>query len=303
MKKKWLKYVAVVMLLIVLVAGALWAGTLDEPAAQMYETGAVNAKRMAADTVAAESAMDYGVNAVSTMSSRSASGGAQPTPQTQRKLVRTVDMTIRTQRFDEAAAHVQALLAQSGGYVEYSYQQGEQSSRRLTLSMRVPSDQLDAFLTGMEGAGRVTDRSESTTDMTTQYQDNEARLQTLYAKRDRLNELLVKAENVADLIEVEAAIADTQYEIDRYETSQRSIDNQVDMSAVSVTLMEERPADTASADISLGERMRAALAASVEWLGGFAQDLAVFLVIVAPVAVPAAVIVLIVVIVRKRKGK
>ena len=40
-----------------------------------------------------------------------------------------------------------------------------------SLSMRGPSESLDAFLAGMEGVGRVVDRSESVTDMTVQYTD------------------------------------------------------------------------------------------------------------------------------------
>ena len=93
----------------------------------------------------------------------------------------------------------------------------------------------------MEGVGRVTDRSESVTDMTVQYTDNQTRLETLYAKRERLNQLMAQAQEVSDLIELETAVADTQYEIERYETSQRDIDRRVDMSAVNVTLLEERP--------------------------------------------------------------
>lgn len=106
--------------------------------------------------------------------------------------------------------------------------------------------------------------------MTVQYTDNAARLQTLRDKLARLNELIKQAEDVESLIQIETAISDTQYQIDRYETSQRDIDRQADMSAVSVTLMEETAAQSASAaGIGLGERVRAALGASVEWMGRF----------------------------------
>ena len=65
-----------------------------------------------------------------------------------------------------------------------------------------------------------------------------------------------RAQEVSDLIELETAIADTQYEIERYETSQRDIDRRVDMSAVNVTLLEESPAQSATAeDLGLGERL------------------------------------------------
>ena len=192
--------------------------------------------------------------------------------------------------------------------MENLYQYGDVESgdtRTASLSVRVPSESLDAFLAGMEGVGRVVDRSESVTDMTVQYTDNQTRLDTLYAKMERLNQLMAQAQEVSDLIELETAIADTQYEIERYETSQRDIDRRVDMSAVNVTLLEESPAQSATAeDIGLGERLGAALNASLKWLGGFLRNMLVFVTMILPVAVPVAAVVAVTWwIVRRRRSR
>ena len=304
LSRKALVLACCVLIAAVLVFGALWVGAQDrmEPKA---DSAAIYASRSTAaygaDTLAAEEAA-YDAGAVMAKNGLS-TGSTAISAQENRKLVRTADLTIATTAFDAASERIKALLEEAGGYVENLYQYGENNARRLSLSLRVPSAKLDDFLASMEGAGRVTHRSESTVDMTASYQDNEARLKTLYAKRDRLDELLLKAEDVSDLIEIETAIADTQYQIDSYETTQRSIDRQVDMSAVSVTLVEERPADSAQADVPMGERIRAAFLASVEWTGEFLRDLVVFIVMLLPAAVPVAVAAVVVVILRKRKGK
>lgn len=306
---RWMKKLIPAFAALVLAVGGLWAGTLEEngglvnqDAVMMRSTSSAkyagNVNGAAMLSAATEEAAAYDLAAGD---AGMVTYGAVADPQ--RKLVRTADLTLRTTAFDAAAQGVQSRLAEMGGYVEHLYQYGE-SVRRLSLSMRVPAEKLDEFLSGMDGLGRVTDRSESTTDMTTQYTDNQARLETLYAKRERLNELLLKAEDVADLIEIESAIADTQYAIDSYETSQRSIDRQVDMSAVNVTIMEETPADSANdADKTLGERMSAALHASVEWLGEFLRDVLVFVVMIAPVTVPLAVVCLVIHLIRRRAHK
>jgi len=304
MKKNWKKGLVLILILAFLIAGANWAGTLDkaQPENGLYAAprAALTNAKFASESVAYDTAVEESADFGASGTVMSASGAAYPEAD-KRKLVRTADMTIRTRQFDEAAQSVQELLAEAGGYIESLYEHGESGSRRLSLYMRVPSANLDDFLLAMEGAGRVTDRSQSTTDMTTQYQDNEARLKTLYEKRERLNELLIKAENVSDLIEIESAIADAQYQIDRYETSQRSIDNQVDMSAVSLNLIEDRPADTAQADLTLMERIRAGLEASVEGMSHFLRNLVVFLAVVLPWAVPVIVILVVIRIIRKRK--
>ena len=298
---------APVMAALVLVAGGLWTGTLDEEmnVSQKNNTSALTSMRSTA-SYKEEAAYDMVSNSAYSLASGDSGivtyGSTQLTAQENRKLVRTADLTLSTAAFDQTVSQVEALVEAAGGYVEDLYQYGE-TTRWLNLGLRIPSAKLDEFLQGVAGVGRVTNRSETTTDMTVQYSDNAARLETLYAKRDRLNELLEQAVNVTDLIEIESAIADTQYQIDSYESSQRSIDRQVDMSAVRLTLQEEKAADTANADVSLGERIRAALSASVEWMGEFLRDVLVFVVMVLPIAVPLTVIALVIHLVRRRIKK
>lgn len=316
----------------VLVAGSLWAGTQNLQIATQEGPPSANRSLMTADSASrAKSGMELSGGAQSLTANEGAGyamydtqgesadyeapgarAGAGETgaaaEESGRKLVRTASLIIRSTAFESDVEKVTALLKELGGYVENLYQFGDTqsgSARTVSLSMRVPSDSLDRFLAGMEGIGRVTDRSESTADMTVQYADNEARLNTLREKMTRLNELLKQAENVSDLVEIENAIADTQYQIDSYETSQRSIDRQVDMSAVSVSVVEETPAESAAAgDMSLGTRVSAAFQASVRWLGEFFRNMLVFIVMALPVLAPAAVIGLIVwLAVRRRRAR
>lgn len=305
---------------LVLVVGSLWAGTLEpglegnvsKTAVQRRTSpgnGAPSAMYMAESADYDTAATAGGVaNTGAGLASGNSASAPQPTAlSTNRKLVRTASLTVSTTAFDADAAQVQALLESMGGYVEDLYQYGDteyKGTRTITLSMRVPTDQLDAFLTSLEGVGRVTNRSESTTDMTLQYADNAARLQTLRDMLTRLNELLFKAEDVSDLIEIQSAISDAQYQIDSYETTQRSIDRQVDMSAVRLTLEEETPAQSAAAgDVSLGERISAGLNASVKWLGQFFRNMLVFIVMALPVVVPVAIIAVAVWLIVRRRAK
>lgn len=306
---------------LVLVVGSLWAGTLDLGGGVSSEknaaTGVEYADSASTTSYSAQNAMMVRTADTATYDlyvaeeSGATAGGAATadsgaTAATGQKLVRTVSLTLRTTAFDNDLESVQALLEGLGGYVENLYQYGDVESgdtRTASLSVRVPSESLDAFLAGMEGVGRVTDRSESVTDMTVQYTDNQTRLETLYAKRERLNQLMAQAQEVSDLIELETAVADTQYEIERYETSQRDIDRRVDMSAVNVTLLEESPAQSATAeDIGLGERLGAALRASLRWLGGFLRNMLVFVTMILPVAVPVAAIAAVVWLVVRRRS-
>jgi hypothetical protein len=331
-KNIWLKTVLPIAAALVLILGANWAGGMMD--GFPYETRmqeAQNAKLMSGSTAsygAAPSsslaggygAVNYAVeesydaeaayDSVSFSATAARDAGAPeaapvPQPQQERKLIRTVDISLRTETFESDVAGIQQLLAEYGGYIESMYQQGEAGGsygRSANLTMRVPSDKLDAFLNGISSYGRVTSRSENTEDMTEQYADNETRIQTLKTKMERLQTLLSQAEQVSDILEIESEIADTQYQLERYETKQLNIDRRVDMSYVYVNVTETVPQEAADDDeLTLGQRLKAAFMASLVGLGRFARNLLVFLVMALPVIVPVGIVVLVIWLVRRKR--
>ena len=333
-KNIWKKTVLPIAAALVLVLGANWAGQMEGmsdinavmipegrsaksagDAGVNYSYSATNTSGMALMSAgkdyAVSEAADYEEAAydAAAVSAGSGENGSQEIPATDhRKLIRTVDISLKTETFDADVEGIQQLLGQYGGYIENMHHNGEAGSyygRSASLTMRVPSEHLDAFLTGLAGFGRVTSRSETTQDMTEQYTDNEARIQTLRTKLERLNTLLSQATRVSDILEIESEIADTQYQLERYESRQLNIDRKVDMSYVYVNVQETLVADDADdEELTLGQRLSAAFRASIEGLGRFGRNLLVFLVMAAPVIVPVALLVLAVKLIRKnRKGK
>ena len=227
----------------------------------------------------------------------------------EKKIVRTADISLATGAFDAHEADIRRQVEAAGGYVEnvsqYEFQDNARIPlRQISFTLRIPTASLDAFLQGVSGIGRVTSRNESATDMTVQYSDTALRLQTQREKMKRLQELLAKADSVTDLLEIESAIAGTQYEIDVYETGLRTIDRQVDNSTVHITLREESPAQSAAeAAVSLGDRIRLGLEASVKGIGQFFQNMLVFLVMALPVLVPLAAVCLVLWLVIRRRRR
>ncbi len=219
------------------------------------------------------------------------------------KIVRTADLTLATTRYDADVTAVQALAEKLGGYVASVSLSGEPSQRMdrtAYLSLRVPSDQLDAFLTGLEGIGRIVSRYETATDMSTQYADTSMRLATQREKMTRLTELLKQAADVSDLLEIESEIADTQYEIDALESSLRTIDRDATKSAVTVSLQEQSAGDTAQAvTLTLWQRVGGGFEASIKWLAAFGQNVLVFLAMLLPVLVPLAALLALAVLARR----
>jgi len=82
------------------------------------------------------------------------------------------------------------------------------------VTVKVPSAHFRDAMTKMEALGEVTDRRVAAEDVTEQFHDGEVRLQNLRATRQRLQEFLAKAGNIADTLSVERELERVAQEID-----------------------------------------------------------------------------------------
>lgn len=241
-----------------------------------YDTGSVMMTKSTSDTAAAASS--------------------------EQKIIRTASLTISTQTFEESLAALKQMCSDAGGWVSYSSESAGSERRTASLTMRIPAEQLDSFLTGAGGAGRITWRSESADDVTESYYDTKARLETQQALMARFQALITDAADLSDLLALESQMADTQYQIDALQASLNSTDRQVDYATVDVSLREEIPSDSITdADLTLGERIAHAIQTGWEAFTDFISDMAVFLAAALPFMAVVAVLAIVVKLIRKRK--
>ena len=211
--------------------------------------------------------------------------------------------------FDSDLMWLEDLLREYNAYFEERTitGQAEEYSRVLDASIRVPSASLDDFLTALDDMGTVTLREERAEDITADYTDVSTRLAVLRSQLDQLNAMNETAESVSDLIAIHERATELMAEIESYESTLRGWSSQQNYSTVSLTVEEDVTGGEDAPSASLGERMKEAFNASVEWLRTFGQNAAIFLAALAPrLAVwgPVAVIVLVIIcLVFRRKKK
>lgn len=220
------------------------------------------------------------------------------------KIIRTASFTIKTTVYDDDLARVQALALDMGGRVEYLSSYGDASSgqtRSASLTLRIPAQRLDEFLEGAEQIGTVTAMTQDMEDVSDSYYDTQTRLETQRAKLKRLQEMMSLAEDVADLIDIEDAIADAQYAIDRYTGQIKSYDSRVNDSTVTVSIREIKIIE--SQEVTLGQRIGFALEDSLHGGLEFLEDAAVFLMAALPWLIVLAAAALVIVLVIRKKNK
>jgi hypothetical protein len=144
----------------------------------------------------------------------------------------------------DAAAEATTIVEAAGGRVDGRTEYGPQSlsSRMATdaggaeLVLRIPADRLTATLEKLKALGEVEELQLSSSDVTREVQDIDARVVALRSSITRLLALQDAAATVEDLIALETAISDRQAQLESYEAQQRYYADQVGLSTLTLTL-------------------------------------------------------------------
>ncbi len=226
-----------------------------------------------------------------------------PTPATtNRKLIRTVSLQVESTEFNTMLKDITNSVTASGGYMQNSEVYGNEANRSSStygtayLTIRVPSDKLDSFITKLEEQGNITYKSESTEDVTLQYSDIESRKKALSIEQERLWELLAKAESIETIIALEARLSDIRYQLESFESQLRLYDNQVDYSTINLTLSEVKVLSPTTPD-TFGTRIQKGLSRNLSNLGNEIIDTIIWLITNLPYLLVNGVILIIVIII------
>ncbi len=178
----------------------------------------------------------------------------------EQKIIWTVDMEVETLEFDSFLSNLEQEVQRFGGYLESSSVSGSSiqyaSSRYGTVTVRIPSAQLDAFLDQVGKIGTVTYTNKSSEDITLDYVDVESRIEALEVEQERLLALLESAQDLESVIQLESRLSEVRYQLENYRSTQNRYDSLIDYSTVSLSIQEVQRVTTVH-DQSVGQRIAA----------------------------------------------
>ena len=221
-----------------------------------------------------------------------------------RKLIKTVQIEAETEEYDALVAALEEKLTALGGYTE-SRQTGTYGKTRRwsNMTLRIPVENLPAFVAHVTEEANVLTTSEETQDVTLQYSDTEAKLAALKTEQARLLELLAGANNLSEILEIEARLSDVTYELERYESQKRGYDNRINYATVHLSL-EEVAVLTELEEPTVWTRIRDGFTESLQGVSDGFVDLFVYLIAGSPyIAVTGAVLALVIALARKQSRK
>lgn len=191
-----------------------------------------------AEELAAASAIDAG-------------GGKPDTPldkitagQADRYLIKNATLSIETGDARNATAQLLAALQALDGYLSKLQESVDGLGHRLvSMQVRVPAAQFDAWMTQVETVGRVLNKQITTEDVTEEFVDTDARTRNLKKAEERLLDHLSRYGELDQVLHVEQELTRVRGEIERLEGRLKYLGNRVEYSTLTITLQEKPKAE------------------------------------------------------------
>ena len=262
-----------------------------------------------------EMAMDYAVAETWAVSPEAPAAGAisgttdsvAKEVDTNQKLIKRVNMDAETEDLEALLPQLMAEISGLNGYVESQevYNGSSYASyryRNARLTIRVPAENLEGLVTQVKGAANVVSYNESVEDVTLAYVDMETRILTLQTERDRLLELMEKAENMTDLLAIEARLTQVRGDLESINSQLKVLQNQVSYATVELYINQVK-VYTEVEEQTVWQRIGSGFRKNLRNIGEDLVDFFVWAVTYSPQLILWAGIITVVVIVIRRSFK
>ncbi|MBE5816486.1 MAG: DUF4349 domain-containing protein [Clostridiales bacterium] len=155
------------------------------------------------------------------------------------KIAKNADMTLYVDDLPSVTDIVESKIKSCGGYISSS-REDMSGTGRATISIKIPSQSLDAFIDELKKEGKCTYLYINTDNITGTYYDTRARLENAQAQLEQYKLILKEAKTIDDILKVQPMIDEVQERIERYEAQLKVWDSQVSYSTVNLVLMANK---------------------------------------------------------------
>lgn len=173
----------------------------------------------------------------------------------EQKIIKTARLAFETKDVEATHKKILQLASQYNGLVQ-SDNSGKDYNRIFkNLTVRIPSENFQQFVDGIsEGVAYFDQKDISRQDVSEEFIDLEARLKAKRTLEERYLELLEKANNVKEMLEIELELSNIREEIEAKQGRLQYLQSQVSMSTVNVEFYKTT-AETGITE-SYGQKMK-----------------------------------------------
>lgn len=219
------------------------------------------------------------------------SGESETFATQERKIIYTAYANITADNVNDSIKTLNSML-NDGEWVETS----QTSDYYAKVVLRIKSERLNSFMENLSELGTVNSTEVSSNDISLAYSDTTLRKSTLENEYQRLNELLVSASSMNDILTINKRLAEIETELQKIQSTLNKYDSLIEYSSVTITMYKkgEEPKKT-----TFGDKVGTAYGVN----GKIIEGLGIFLIAILPYLAFSAILAVAIILIRKQVKK
>lgn len=163
-----------------------------------------------------------------------------PSTSTHRLKTYTASLSMVVTDVAQSLKAIEQTATSTGGFLIDSHLSSPEEGAYGTVSLRVPSDQLQSILELIKDLGiRVTQESISSADLTDEYEDIDAKLASLQSTMTKFETILNQADTVEESMRVQEQLLNLQDRIDGLVGRKQYLEKSAQLSLVTITIASD----------------------------------------------------------------
>lgn len=145
---------------------------------------------------------------------------------------REANVAARAAAIAQATSNVRGIATVAGGYLSSA----DGGGSTMAVGLRVPADQYEAVIDKLAALGALTNRTETSQDVTAAVADVNSRVQSMTSSVARVRSLLAEATDIADVISIESELSSREADLESLQQQQAAVNGKVALSTISLSL-------------------------------------------------------------------
>jgi hypothetical protein len=216
------------------------------------------------------------------------------------KIIKTAQLNFQVDSFEKSKKQISQSVEAENGYISNLEETDEGTRIRASYTIRVPAAGFDRLVENvLKQASYVSTSKIERKDVTEEYLDLKARMETEKLEEARIREILHQAKSIRDILEIETHLGGIREKIEAKEGRMKYLGHQAEYSTISATVYQTHPyaRPPKSEDEKFFSRLRSSLGDG--WTG--LVEFIIFLITIWPVLIIIGIIIYFVLRQSKRK--
>lgn len=218
-----------------------------------------------------------------------------------RKIIKNAELYVQTKDYNKFITDLNEKINTFEGYTD-SLNENNYSNKSASIVVRIPAENLEKFLSGVEKIGTIQSKNISKTDVTDSYIDIESHITALDTEEKALLKILENCKTVSETIEVQSRLSEVRAEAEKYKSQKKDYDSKISYSTVTIEITEEERIIKSNGTFS--SQLKEKFNDSIYNIGNFFKTLALTILgDILYILIIGAIAAVVVVIIKKKKKK